>query len=80
MLEEFGMGVIVDSVVSTVPKKYFNPKEVLVQNGVLNRVVSILAGFYNLITVGKKGGKDSLKWGPAEKPGVRSGNKEGNEK
>lgn len=44
LLEEFGIMVNNDSVVRTTYHKYFHPKEVLVQNGVLNRAISLAAG------------------------------------
>ncbi|XP_014771869.1 intraflagellar transport protein 52 homolog [Octopus bimaculoides] len=47
LLEEYGIMINSDSVVRTSYHKYFHPKEVLVQNGVLNRAISQAAGKLN---------------------------------
>lgn len=44
LLEDFGMSVNSDSVTRTIYYKYFHPKEVLVENGILNRELNRFAG------------------------------------
>lgn len=57
LLEEFGIMVNGDSVVRTSYHKYYHPKEVLVQNGVLNRAISLAAG---KLMVGGSGEGDNV--------------------
>uniref|UniRef100_A0A914EKJ8 Uncharacterized protein n=1 Tax=Acrobeloides nanus TaxID=290746 RepID=A0A914EKJ8_9BILA len=44
LLEEFGIACNTDAVIRTVYYKYFDPKEALVSNGVLNRAIATAAG------------------------------------
>ena len=44
LLEEFGINVNNDSIIRTTYFKYFNPKEALVSDGVLNRALAELTG------------------------------------
>jgi intraflagellar transport protein 52 len=68
LLEQFGISVNSDSVVRTVHYKYLHPKQVLVQDGLLNRAIS---------AVGKdqqqKGGADSDELGGGGGGGGSSG-------
>ncbi|KAI6218585.1 Intraflagellar transport protein 52-like protein [Aphelenchoides besseyi] len=44
LLEEFGIACNNDAVIRTVFYKYFDPKEALITNGVLNRSIAVAAG------------------------------------
>ncbi|KAI1714927.1 ABC-type uncharacterized transport system domain-containing protein [Ditylenchus destructor] len=44
LLEEFGIACNADSVIRTVYFKYFDPKEALVSNGIINRSIATAAG------------------------------------
>lgn len=44
LLEEFGIACNNDAVIRTVYYKYFDPKEALISNGVLNRAIALAAG------------------------------------
>uniref|UniRef100_A0A915ACJ2 Uncharacterized protein n=1 Tax=Parascaris univalens TaxID=6257 RepID=A0A915ACJ2_PARUN len=44
LLEEFGVACNDDAVIRTIFYKYFEPKEALISNGVLNRAISSAAG------------------------------------
>ncbi|KAI6170668.1 Intraflagellar transport protein 52 [Aphelenchoides bicaudatus] len=44
LLEEYGIACNNDAVIRTVFYKYFDPKEALISNGVLNRAIAVAAG------------------------------------
>ncbi|KAL3087559.1 hypothetical protein niasHT_024952 [Heterodera trifolii] len=54
LLEEFGIAFNSDCVIRTMFHKYFDPKEALVPNGVINRAIPSVAGVQKAISHGRE--------------------------